>query len=410
MVRDGRIAEIGPSRNVRVPAGARRVDGRGKYLIPGLADMHTHLYSDGAVPDSVGAVRAGRDGGERRHRYAADDRHAGALDAAARHQAGRIAGPAALGREPAVRREGGRQQPGGDHAGGGARGGEGGRRTGYDFVKLTLFIPGRCTTRSWTRRSGSGSASWGTWTRRSGVARAIAAGQQIEHLDNYFEVGAGGLRADEGIGVGPGTLPAEELGEPRLHRRREARRGSRARPPASGSGLLPTLKVFKKAFAMGQTDEEIRARPDWNLMPPEDRKLYLGAREKYWARPASEARRHALRGGAQPAGEGDRRLGREDHGGLGHARVVLRLRLGASTASWRAWSRPGSRPTRRSPRRPGTRRSSCGRRRSGARSSGGSGRTCCCWRRTRWRTSATRRGSRRWCSVGAGSAGRSGSG
>jgi hypothetical protein len=26
-----------------VPAGAVRVDGRGKYLIPGLADMHTHF-------------------------------------------------------------------------------------------------------------------------------------------------------------------------------------------------------------------------------------------------------------------------------------------------------------------------------------------------------------------------------
>jgi imidazolonepropionase-like amidohydrolase len=43
VVRDGRIAEIGATRNVKVPSGARRVDGRGKYLIPGLADMHTHL-------------------------------------------------------------------------------------------------------------------------------------------------------------------------------------------------------------------------------------------------------------------------------------------------------------------------------------------------------------------------------
>lgn len=43
LVRDGRITAMGPSAGVAVPAGARVIDGRGKYLMPGLADMHTHL-------------------------------------------------------------------------------------------------------------------------------------------------------------------------------------------------------------------------------------------------------------------------------------------------------------------------------------------------------------------------------
>jgi imidazolonepropionase-like amidohydrolase len=37
------IAALSPAREIRVPAGARVVDGRGKYLIPGLWDMHVHL-------------------------------------------------------------------------------------------------------------------------------------------------------------------------------------------------------------------------------------------------------------------------------------------------------------------------------------------------------------------------------
>ena len=54
LVRGGRIAAVGPARSVAVPRGARRIDGRGKYLVPGLADMHTHLFSDGdQVADSV---------------------------------------------------------------------------------------------------------------------------------------------------------------------------------------------------------------------------------------------------------------------------------------------------------------------------------------------------------------------
>ena len=42
VVRDGRIAQIGPSAQIRVPDGATVVDGTGKYLIPGLFEMHAH--------------------------------------------------------------------------------------------------------------------------------------------------------------------------------------------------------------------------------------------------------------------------------------------------------------------------------------------------------------------------------
>jgi imidazolonepropionase-like amidohydrolase len=42
VIRGSRIAEIGPSTQVRVPDGASVVDGTGKYLIPGLFEMHAH--------------------------------------------------------------------------------------------------------------------------------------------------------------------------------------------------------------------------------------------------------------------------------------------------------------------------------------------------------------------------------
>ena len=43
LVRDGRITAVGPSASVRVPPDAQRIDGRGKYLMPGLAEMHAHV-------------------------------------------------------------------------------------------------------------------------------------------------------------------------------------------------------------------------------------------------------------------------------------------------------------------------------------------------------------------------------
>ncbi|HKQ57039.1 MAG TPA: amidohydrolase family protein [Candidatus Eisenbacteria bacterium] len=43
IVRDGRIASIGRAATMRLDARTRRVDGRGKFLMPGLCDMHVHL-------------------------------------------------------------------------------------------------------------------------------------------------------------------------------------------------------------------------------------------------------------------------------------------------------------------------------------------------------------------------------
>jgi imidazolonepropionase-like amidohydrolase len=43
LVANGRIASAGPSVDVETPAGARVIDGRGRFLIPGLWDMHGHL-------------------------------------------------------------------------------------------------------------------------------------------------------------------------------------------------------------------------------------------------------------------------------------------------------------------------------------------------------------------------------
>ena len=42
LVKDGRILAVAPSRRIGVPPWATIVDGRGKFLIPGLADMHCH--------------------------------------------------------------------------------------------------------------------------------------------------------------------------------------------------------------------------------------------------------------------------------------------------------------------------------------------------------------------------------
>ncbi len=55
VVRGDRIVAMGPVKQVAVPAAAARVDGRGKFLMPGLTDMHTHVAM--GLTDSLPAER-----------------------------------------------------------------------------------------------------------------------------------------------------------------------------------------------------------------------------------------------------------------------------------------------------------------------------------------------------------------
>ncbi len=52
-----RITQIGPAARIDIPPGAVRIDGAGKYLIPGLSEMHAHIpappQADDAAVDRV---------------------------------------------------------------------------------------------------------------------------------------------------------------------------------------------------------------------------------------------------------------------------------------------------------------------------------------------------------------------
>ena len=290
LVRDGRIAEIGAARNVKVPSGARRVDGRGKYLMPGLADMHTHLYSDGEVADSVGKYELGVmvANGVTATRLMIGTREHFTLRREV--EAGRVAGPQLwiaspqfTGKEdvnsrvvttPADARAAVKQMA----------------DLGYDFIKLTLFITPPVYQAVVEEARRQRIPVVGHVDPEVGVARALEAGQQIEHLDNYLEsvlADSAPMKvsvSDRGLFRPKNWESLDWIDETKLDR--IAGETARAR-----IFTCPTLTVFKKAFALGQSEEEIRSRPDWNIMPPELRKLYLGAREKYWGQAASEARR-----------------------------------------------------------------------------------------------------------------------
>lgn len=56
VISDGKVVSMGPSTAIRPPAGATVIDGRGKYLMPGLTEMHGHIPPPTSSPELIESV------------------------------------------------------------------------------------------------------------------------------------------------------------------------------------------------------------------------------------------------------------------------------------------------------------------------------------------------------------------
>lgn len=50
VIADGRIRATGPSTSLTAAKAAQRIDGRGRFLMPGLVDMHVHVWDEAELP------------------------------------------------------------------------------------------------------------------------------------------------------------------------------------------------------------------------------------------------------------------------------------------------------------------------------------------------------------------------
>ena len=290
LIRNGRITSVGPAASTKIPVGARRIDGRGRYVIPGLADMHAHLFSDDEAPDSAGPAELGvylANGVTTARLMIGTPEH---LILRRDIEAGTIAGPQLWIASPQFM---GRP---GEHARVVTTPAEARAAvdevadSGFDFIKLTVDITLEVFEAIVTEAAVKGLPVVGHVDPRVGVARALAAHQHIEHLDNYME----SALADSA----PMRNSVSDIGVFRLTNwesidwvddaKVAQLGGATAR---AGVYVTPTLNMFKTAFAQGQPDSVLHARPDWNMMPPAWRALYLRANAKYWSNPPTAARR-----------------------------------------------------------------------------------------------------------------------
>lgn len=315
VVRDGRIAQVGPSAQLAPPAGAQVVDAAGKFLIPGLAEMHAHipaaqggnmepvertlfLYLAGGVTTIRGMQ------GSPQH-----------LELRGRAARGEILGPRVYAAGPALS---GGNTP---NAAAAAPRVREQKAAGYDLLKIQGGLSRESFEAIDATAAEVGIPFAGHVPAAIGLNGALRYGYaSIDHLDSYVEALAGFPDGFAGTNVGFfGSTLVSAAEEARLPALAAATR-------AAGVAVVPTQTLIEH-LASPEPAEEMARRPEMRYMPPATVAQWVERKRAYQAEaahtPAANARFIALR----------RRLLKGLHDG------GVTVLLGSDAPQW--WNVPG---------------------------------------------------------------------
>jgi imidazolonepropionase-like amidohydrolase len=255
VIREGRIAEIRDAGTGELPANARVIEGRGRYLMPGLAEMHAHVPSSSADEQlrrdimflylSNGITLARGMLGEPWHLMLRDKLADGSW-----------AGPHLITSGPSLN---GNSVESPDA---GARMAREQAEAGYDFLKLHPGLTRAEFDAIVAAADAAGIPFAGHVSADVGVPRALEAGYaSIDHFDRYMETLVDEEVLDEVTGGFFGYLLAPHV-ESRLI-------GEIARRTAeAGVWNVPTETLMHNALTV-EIDGIREARPEFRYLPPD---------------------------------------------------------------------------------------------------------------------------------------------
>lgn len=256
IVREGRIAAVGPVGSTAVPDGAQRIESRGRYLMPGLADMHGHLPpfegTEGDAADihmrlylanGVTTVR-GMQG------------HPAHIQLRERVARGDLTGPTIVAGSPPIH-----GKNAADAAAAAALVAEH-KKAGFDLLKVWEGLSPDAYTGLMDAARSAGLPVAGHVTATVGLDRALAARQaSIEHLDGYLQAL---VRKDSPVPP-PGSQVV--LGPVLQHIDESRMKELAARTREAGVYNTPTLELFKIVVSE-ETPEPFLAWPEMRYISP----------------------------------------------------------------------------------------------------------------------------------------------
>lgn len=274
VVADGWIVAMGPADRLDPPAGARVIDGRGKYLVPGIAEMHAHIpnpngsggneYMENVlflyVASGITTIRGML--GQPEHLDLRDDVAAGELLAPRIY----TSGPSFNGNtvpNPDIARSRVIDQ----------------KRAGYDFLKLHPGLS-RESYDAIVETAGVEEITFaGHVSADVGLERSLEAGQiTVDHLDGYAEV----LVADDGLATGSSGLFGFNLTESLDEEKIPA--VARATKEA-GVWNVPTQSLLENILSL-ESGEAMANRPEMRYMPPQMVAAWASRKDEFTSDPA----------------------------------------------------------------------------------------------------------------------------
>jgi imidazolonepropionase-like amidohydrolase len=254
VVRDGRIAALGPAAAASVPEDARHIDGHGKFLMPGLADMHVHVWDENDlflfVANGVTTVR---------NMFGAE-LHLGWRK---RIEAGELVGPRIYTAGPIIDGKpavwpGSVELTDPEQAAGVVRSQ---KEAGYDFLKPYAMLTRECYEALAVAGEEQGMLLMGHVPEALGLEDVLDAHQHtIEHLGGYAEAAQRADSPHRTVSFTNESAAWKHVDDARLAERARATQ-------AAGSWNCPTLVVMQK-WALGDDARALLARPEMRYVSP----------------------------------------------------------------------------------------------------------------------------------------------
>jgi imidazolonepropionase-like amidohydrolase len=266
VVKGDRIIDLGPSATVKAPSGATTIDGAGKYLTPGLAEMHGHLTGgDVSLNERILLLNVGRGITTIRGMLG----HSSHLVLRDRVRQGELLGPTIYTSGPSLN---GTTVP--DEATA-TRLVEEQKAAGYDFLKIHPGIKRGPFDALAATANRIGIGFSGHVPVDVTLARALEVRyRSIDHLDGYLEA-----LVKDGAPVNPkepgffGLALIDHLDESKIP-------ALVSRTKAAGVWNVPTQSLVP-AFMGSQTTEALAARPEMKYVPKQMADQWIQARNGF---------------------------------------------------------------------------------------------------------------------------------
>lgn len=273
VVEEGVIKTIGSTKDVRIKRSLKVIDGSGKFLMPGLMDMHTHFFSDV---------------GDQRHMWDKELKlmvsngittarlmtgHPSYLELRKKIHAGEIPGPELFIASPQLA---GKWLWSKDFKnfelvetpGQATSAVKKFKSEGYDEIKITFMVTPDVYESIIRTAQEIGIRVTGHVGPLVGLPPALEARQQIEHMDQFLEALLPDTSYNHGQSVSDFNIYSKEAWATVPYLDAGKIRPLAAKVKEAGISVTPTNYFMISSFGELPTDEQIMNTPDYNFISP----------------------------------------------------------------------------------------------------------------------------------------------